>query len=93
MKQLAVIRFWYEGNAFAPIKATKDAFKDREWLVGLAAKELYRNTNVEVAAVEDFISDHPDIEAHYVFCAAAYPSGPMEEGLFSEILTRIEKGL
>ncbi len=93
MKQLAVIRFWYEGNAFAPSNATRDAFKDREWVAGLAAKEFYQNTNVEVAAVEDFISDHPDIEAHYIFCAAAYPAGPMEEGLFSEILARIEKGL
>ncbi len=93
MKHLAVIRFWYEGNAFSPVEAGQDAFKNREWVAGAAAREFYQDTNVEVAAVEDFILDNPGIEAHYIFCTAAYPAGPMETGLFGEILSRIEEGL
>ncbi len=93
MKHLAVIRFWYEGNTFSPIKATQEAFKAREWVTGAAAKEFYRGTNVETAAVEAFTRDNLGIEAHYIFCTAAYPAGPMEEGLFHEILGRIEQGL
>ena len=93
MKHLAVIRFWYEGNAFSAVEASRNAFKNREWVAGLAAKEFYQNTPLEVAAVEDFILDNPGIEAHYIFCTAAYPAGPMETGLFNEILTRIEDGL
>ncbi len=93
VKQIAIIRFWYECNAFSPIKATKEAFLKREWVIGSAAKEFYRNTNVEVAAVEDFIAGTSGIEAHYIFCAAAYPAGPIEEGLFNEILDHISAGL
>ncbi|MCP4431136.1 MAG: GNAT family N-acetyltransferase [Gammaproteobacteria bacterium] len=93
MKQLAIIRFWYEGNAFSPIKATKEAFKNREWISGSAAKQFYRNTNIELAAVENFLNSNPGIEADFIFCAAAYPGGPMQEGLFSEILGYIEEGL
>ncbi len=93
MKHLAVIRFWYEGNTFSPIEASREVFKNREWVAGTEAKEFYRNTNVELAAVEKFIRDNPGIEAHYIFCAAAYPAGPMATGLFKEILGRIENGL
>ncbi len=93
MKHLAIIRFWYEGNALSPVEAGKEAFKKREWVSGPEAGAFYRNTNVEVAAVEDFLLNHPDVEAHYVFCTAAYPAGPMETGLFREILGRIEDGL
>lgn len=93
MKHLAVIRFWYEGNAFSTIPATKETFMAREWICGPAAKEFYQGTNIEVAAVEELVELNPQIEAHYIFCTAAYPAGPMENGLFNEILTQIETGL
>ena len=93
MKQLAVIRFWYEGNAFSPVHAIRKTFETREWLSGPSAKGFYQNTNVELAAVEGFARDNPDIETHYIFCAAAYPAGPMVAGLFHDMLTRIENGL
>ncbi|MCP4494921.1 MAG: GNAT family N-acetyltransferase [Gammaproteobacteria bacterium] len=93
IKHLAVIRFWYEGNAFSPIKATQSDFEAREWVGGSAARDFYRDTNVELAALEGFTSDNPDIAVHFIFCTAAYPAGPMEAGLFNDILGRIEQGL
>ncbi len=93
MKHLAVIRFWYEGNSFSPIAADKDLFRGREWLAGPAARDFYRHTNVEIAAVESFIEVNPEIEAHYIFCTAAYPAGPMVPGLFGDLVGRIERGL
>jgi len=93
MKHLAIIRFWYEGNAFSPVHATRETFEAREWFSGQTAKDFYQNTNVEIAAVDDFARDNPDVEAHYIFCTAAYPAGPMAAGLFHDILDRIESGL
>ena len=93
MKRLAVIRFWYEGNAFSPIHSTRESFQTREWLSGPTAKDFYQHTNLELAAVEEFIKTNPDVEVHYIFCAAAYPAGPLQAGLFLEILKHIEEGL
>ena len=93
MKHLAVIRFWYEGNSFSPIAAEARTFQQREWLSGAKAREYYRGTNLEIAAVGDFIAAHPGIEAHYIFCAAAYPAGPMAPGLFEDLARRVERGL
>ena len=93
MKQLAAIRFWYEGNAFSSNQATQKDFVAREWLAGQAASVYYQNTNIEFAAFEGFTEKYPDVETHYVFCAAAYPSGPMQAGLFNNILNNIKSGL
>lgn len=93
MKQLAIIRFWYEGNSFSPVPADADMFRAREWLSGSAARDFYQGTNIETAAVEGFVEANPDIQAHYIFCAAAYPAGPMVEELFDEMLGHIEEGL
>lgn len=93
MKHLAIIRFWYEGNFFSPVSADADVFRAREWLSGSAAKDFYHGTNIETAAVENFVETSPGIKAHYIFCTAAYPAGPMVSGLFNEILSHIEAGL
>ncbi len=93
MKNLAVIRFWYEGNAFSSIEAKQSDFESREWVAGPEARDFYNGTNVEIAALEAFMRDNPDIAVHYIFCTAAYPAGPMEPGLFNTILGHIEKGL
>ncbi len=93
MKHLAVVRFWYEGNSFSPIIADSDLFREREWLTGPVARNFYLHTSLEFSAIEDFIKANPDTEVHYIFCAAAYPAGPMAAGLFMEIVEKIEKGL
>jgi len=36
-KKLAVARFWFEGNAFAPLPTDLAAFQGREWAKGEAA--------------------------------------------------------
>lgn len=92
-KHLAVIRFWYEGNSFSPVLADIEMFQAREWVSGSAARAFYQGTNIETAAVEGFIAANPEIEAHYILCTAAYPTGPMVPGLFNEILSQIEEGL
>ncbi|MCP4470917.1 MAG: GNAT family N-acetyltransferase [Gammaproteobacteria bacterium] len=93
MKHLAVIRFWYEGNSFSPVPADAEMFRAREWVSGPAAREFYHDINVEIAAVEGFVEADPEIEAHYIFCAAAYPAGPMVPGLFNSMLGQIEEEL
>ena len=93
IKHLAVIRFWYEGNAFSPVPADAEMFRAREWLSGSAARDFYQGTNIETAAVEGFVEANSDIQAHYIFCAAAYPAGPMVSGLFNEMSSHIEAGL
>ena len=93
IKQLAIIRFWYEGNSFSPVPADAEMFRAREWLSGTTARDFYRGTNIETAAVDGFVEANPDIQAHYIFCTAAYPAGPLVAGLFDELLSHIEKGL
>ncbi len=93
MKHLAVIRFWYEGNSFSPVPVDAEMFRAREWESGPTARDFYHGINVEIAAVEGFVEANPEIEAHYVFCAAAYPAGPMVPGLFNDMLGRIEDEL
>ncbi len=93
MKHLAVIRFWYEGNSFSPVPVDAEMFRAREWVSGQDARVFYHGINVEIAAVEGFVETNPEIEAHYVFCAAAYPAGPMVPGLFNSMLGQIEEKL
>lgn len=93
MKKIAIIRFWFEGNSFSPALARRADFESREWVSGDAAVELYTGMGVETGAAVDFLRDHEDIEGHFIFCAAAYPAGPMEAGLFADILARVRDGL
>ena len=93
MKQIAIIRFWYEGSAFSPAIARRGDFRNREWLWGEAAREFYTGQGLETGACVDFLNAHPDVQGEFVFCAAAYPAGPIEAGLGAEILARIESGL
>lgn len=87
--RLAILRFWYEGNAFSLVPATREAFAIREWYSGEAARSYYAGKGVETGAAVDFLREHPDIEGHFIHCAAAYPAGPIEAGLFGELLDRI----
>ncbi|MDX1402038.1 MAG: M81 family metallopeptidase [Kiloniellales bacterium] len=92
-KNIAVLRFWYEGNSFSPLTAGRAHFEAREWVSGLDARQFYKGKGVEVGAVVDFLEAHEDIEATYLRCAAAYPSGPLERGLFAAFLAEAIEGL
>ena len=92
-KRLAVARFWFEGNAFSPLPATLESFQQREWSEGAAALEAARGTETELAAVTDFAAARPEWKVTVLRCAAAHPSGPIEEAVFAGILDDIVRGL
>ncbi len=93
MKTIAILRFWYEGNSFSPVPARRADFQRREWLSGPAARDFYRGKGLETGAAVDFLEEHPDIDGHFLSCAAAYPGGPVEAGLFPDFMDRIAEGL
>ncbi len=93
MKRLAVIRFWYEGNAFSPVVASRQAFQRREWVAGEAAARFYQGQRCELGAVVDIAARHADIDVRFILCAAAYPAGPIASGLADEFLQRVETDL
>lgn len=93
MKKIAILRFWYEGNSFSPVPATRADFTRREWVAGAEARAFYRGKGVETGAVVDFLEAHPDIEGHFLRCAAAYPAGPVEAGFFPAFVEEVIRGL
>jgi len=93
MLRIAIIRFWYEGNAFSPALARREDFIAREWLWGSAAQDFYTGQALETGAGVDFLREHADVRGEFVLCAAAYPAGPIQAGLATEILARVEAGL
>ena len=58
-KRLAVARFWYEANAFAPMRADLAAFERCEWTTGEEALAAARDTATELAAVVEFADRYP----------------------------------
>lgn len=93
MKKIAILRFWYEGNSFSPIPAGPSDFARREWVAGAAAREFYRGMGVETGAAVDFLEAHPEVDATFLRCAAAYPAGPLEAGLFPAFVEEVVAGL
>lgn len=93
MKTVAILRFWYEGNSFSPVPARPADFARREWVSGQKARRFYKGKGVETGAVVDFLDDHPEIDATFLSCAAAYPAGPVEAGLFPAFVNNIVEGL
>jgi microcystin degradation protein MlrC len=93
MKKIAILRFWYEGNSFSPVVARRADFLGREWTEGDAARDFYAGTGVELAAAVDVLAERRDIAGRFLACAAAYPAGPIEAGLFPEFLDRVDRGL
>ncbi len=93
MKKIAVLRFWYEGNSFSPAPAALADFQRREWLQGAEAMAFYAGKGVEPGAAVDFIQAHDDIEGHFLRCAAAYPAGEVEAGLFPGFIDEVIAGL
>lgn len=92
-KNIAIARFWYEGNAFSPIKCTLEDFKRREWNRGSIALEQAKNTTTELGGVALFAQTHPHWNVTVLRCASALPAGPIEDDTFLQIKNDILDGL
>src|SRR5690606_33351918 len=84
-KRLAVARFWYEGNAFTPIRCTLEDFQRQEWGEGASMLAAARGTASELGAVEHFSRTREDWEVVLLRCAAAQPGGPIEDKAYQAI--------
>jgi len=92
-RRLAVIRFFYEGNAFCPIRCTREDFERREWLYGDQALEVAYGTATELGAVRAFASARPDWEIVPLRCASANPAGPIDEAVYKQLESEVIAGL
>lgn len=93
VKRLAVARFWFEGNAFSPVRTTLESFRQREWASGTEALERARGAETELAAVAEFAASRADWKVVVLRCASANPGGPIEEPAFQSILEEIVAGI
>ncbi len=92
-RRLAVARFWYEGNAFSPLPADMAAFERCEWRAGPMALAAARDTATELAAVADFAVEHPQWEVVALRCAAALPTGPIDDAVFDRYAGELREGI
>ncbi|ETF03943.1 MlrC domain-containing protein [Advenella kashmirensis W13003] len=92
-KRLAVARFWYEGNAFGPVPATMEQFRQYEWQAGPEVLSQSAGTATEMGAVAAFAQQHPDWEVVVLRCAAALPAGPIAESVFDQYVSEVKEGL
>ncbi len=92
-RRLAVARFWYEGNAFSPLRADQAAFERYEWRSGMQALSAAENTATELGAVADFARRNPDWEVVTLRCAAALPAGPIDDAVFDRFAGEVRDGL
>jgi microcystin degradation protein MlrC len=92
-KRLAVARFWYEGNAFAPLPADQAAFERYEWRSGAQALSAAQGTATELGAVVDFAKREPDWEVVTLRCASALPAGPIDDAVFERFADEVREGL
>jgi len=92
-KRLAVARFWYEGNAFSPVKADMAAFDRHEWTSGVEALRAARSTATELGAVAAFAEENPQWEVVPLRCASALPGGPIEDAVFDRFAADVAAAL
>ncbi|MFN0183757.1 MAG: M81 family metallopeptidase [Aquabacterium sp.] len=88
-RRLAVARFWFEGNSFAPRPTTQAQFQAREWQAGAAALQAAEGTDAELAAVAAFARAQPDWTVSVSHACSAHPGGPVPRADFEDIVTRI----
>jgi len=93
IKNVAILRFWYEGNSFSPLPAGRAAFESREWISGDEARDFYQGKGLETGAAVDYLARHPGIDGQFLRCAAAYPAGPVAAGLFPAFAGEVISGL
>jgi len=92
-KRLAVARFWYEGNAFAPLAADFAAFERCEWTSGASALAAAQGTATELGAVAAFGQRLPQWEVVTLRCASALPAGPIDEAVFERFAAELRDGI
>lgn len=92
-KRLAVARFWYEGNAFSPMRADMAWFKRCEWSSGVEALLAARDTATELGAVVEFAERYPEWEVVVLRCASAMPCGPIDDAVFKRYAAELRDGL
>ncbi|MGZ8254888.1 MAG: M81 family metallopeptidase, partial [Burkholderiaceae bacterium] len=92
-KRLAVARFWYEGNAFAPLPADQAAFERCEWRSGTQALSAAQGTATELGAVVEFAKRNPEWEVVALRCASALPAGPIDDAVFERFAAEVREGL
>ncbi|MGE3924093.1 MAG: M81 family metallopeptidase, partial [Lautropia sp.] len=88
-RRLLVARFYYEGNSFGPLPADRSAFERTEWHAGQQALERAVGSGRELAALPGFAARHPEWTVLASRCAAAVPSGPIDDAVFDELLAAI----
>ncbi len=88
-RRLFVARFFYEGNSFGPLRADRAAFERHEWFRGREAIGRAVGTNQELAALPGFAQRHPDWRIAVSRCAAAIPSGPIDDAVFDSFLAEV----
>jgi microcystin degradation protein MlrC len=93
MPDIAILRFGYEGNSFAPVMATLDDYKGYEWFKGEEAPAFYRGTSTELGGAVAFFDGRDDWTPHYLRCAWTTPSGEMERETFETITAEIIEDL
>jgi microcystin degradation protein MlrC len=93
LRRLAVARFWYEGNAFAPLPADKAAFERREWRRGNDALAAAAGTATELGAVAEFAHDHPEWDVVTLRCASALPAGFIDDAVLDAFVTELREDL
>ncbi|WP_455374079.1 GNAT family N-acetyltransferase [Limibacillus halophilus] len=82
MPKIALFRFWYEGNSFSPLPARLADFQTREWFSGAEAATFYEGKALEPGGALKAVEVAGGHELVFLDCAAAYPAGPIEAGLF-----------
>ena len=92
-KRLAVARFWYEGNAFSPMRADMAAFERCEWTTGAEALAAARDTATELGAVVEFADRYAQWEVVPLWCASALPAGPIDDAVFKRYAAELRDGL
>lgn len=92
-KRIAVARFWHEGNAFGPLPAGFAEFERYEWHKGPDVLDAARGSATELGAVAEFAAQHPEWEVVVLRCAAALPSGPIDERVFERFIGELKDGL
>ena len=93
MPRIAFARLWFEANSFAPEPTPLSAFHTREWVVGEAARDLYRGTATELGGLDAFLRERADWQATILRCASAQPGGPMTRDAFSTWWEEVAAGL
>lgn len=86
---IAIARFWYEANSFAPGLAGLPAFESREWRRGEEVPDGFRGTATEIGGALAWAEERPEVTLAFSRCASAPPGGPIEQGLVNRIVREI----